>query len=179
MFKPIPKLDYAEFWNIPSDGSRPTWKKPFNKMAPIKIGNYVGSLKPATGNCFRIKVQINGKSYFLSRILYWFYNGEDPIYNYIDHADGNTLNNAKDNLRKVTIEESSRNRTLKPSATGVVGVCKEVVGNYVRYKVSVGKFYNNRSKFKSFTDLFEAICYRKSCEYKFKFDEIKSKRIKK
>lgn len=170
-FKEVPKLNYAEYWHIPEDGSRPTWKKGFSKMAPIYIGKLVGTLKPSIGNCFRIKVEINGSSYFLSRILYWHYYGEDPINNYIDHADGNTLNNSKQNLRKCTTIESSINRKHKNSNTSITGIRKEQRGNYIRYKTSIGKI-SKKNKAKNFTDFFEAVCYRKSMEVKLGYADL-------
>lgn len=176
MFKPIPKLDYHSIWDIDPNNNRQYYKKvPFlcyNK----KIGDVVGWKKWSEGmQSYYIYVSINNEDYLMHRILYFIYTGDDPCDNPVDHIDGNTENNKKENLRKSTnfINVNSINRKkYKNNSSGITGVTK--LPN--AWKAEIGGRSNCTRKSIRFKDFFEACCWRKSMEIKMKYSEIRKKR---
>jgi hypothetical protein len=108
-----------------------TWNTRFaGKVAgsPQKIGWQIG---------------INGKLYYLARIVWLHHYGEWPD-GFVDHIDGNKGNNLIRNLRDATNAENCRNRGPQTnSTTGLKGVCFDKARN--KWKASImanGKFYN-------------------------------------
>lgn len=68
---------------------------------------------------------------FAHRVVWFLCHGEDPGEFVIDHIDGNPSNNKISNLRKVTLQQNSRNR--KPSTNsklGILGVSYHATGMY-------------------------------------------------
>jgi hypothetical protein len=55
-----------------------------------------------------IQVKFKGKRYLAHRILFFMFNGYLP--EQVDHIDGDTSNNSKDNLRSATHSENMINR---------------------------------------------------------------------
>ena len=91
---------------------------------------------------------------------------------FIDHIDGNTMNNRKSNLRIVNPQQNMMNRrAVKPTKSGVVGV------NYVR-KTNKWKaviMINRKTIFLGYyNDLEEAIEVRKQAEIDY-FGEYRNK----
>jgi hypothetical protein len=82
----------------------------FWKKNPPRKNNFVGKEVggPSRGG-YRI-VKLGGVRYLTHRIMYYMYTGEDPIGYEIDHIDGNSSNNHKENLRKATHSQNSKNR---------------------------------------------------------------------
>lgn len=68
------------------------------------------------------KMLINGKEYYLHRLIWLYCNGTFPK-NETDHIDGNKINNSIENLRDITRSENQKNRKLRhDNKTGVNGV---------------------------------------------------------
>lgn len=68
------------------------------------------------------RICINKKSYYLHQIIFCFHYGFIP--KYIDHKDGNSLNNKIDNLREATQSQNVHNSPKrKNNKSGVKGVC--------------------------------------------------------
>lgn len=65
-----------------------------------KTGSYAGSIKPDG----YWRVYINGKGYYLHRLIWMYHYGYFP--NEIDHIDRNKSNNTIENLRAVTHKEN-------------------------------------------------------------------------
>jgi hypothetical protein len=66
-------------------------------------------------------VKIDGKRYAVHRVIFFMANGYCP--EYIDHIDGNGLNNNPKNLRPATLSENKCNQKLyKSNTSGVKGV---------------------------------------------------------
>lgn len=64
---------------------------------------------------------INGKSYKNHRIIYMMFNGFLP--EYIDHINGNLLDNRIENLRPATVTQNQYNQSKrKDNTSGVKGV---------------------------------------------------------
>jgi hypothetical protein len=65
--------------------------------------------------------------------------GDDPAA-FVDHKDGDTLNNRWGNLRLATNGENLCNAKLRSdNSTGVKGVCLVVKGNYRRFRATIAK----------------------------------------
>lgn len=91
---------------------------------------------------------------------------------YVDHINGNTLDNRKQNLRIVSNADNLKNRTKLPSnnTSGVIGV---------RYRKDRNKWYaeiqynNNKINLGSYIEKNDAIKVRLAAELKY-FGEYKS-----
>lgn len=66
-------------------------------------------------------VSIKNKTYLIHRLIYWMTYGYLP--KYIDHIDGNKLNNNINNLREATNQQNIFNqKTRKNSSSGIKNV---------------------------------------------------------
>ena len=113
----------------------------------IKPGDEAGSIS-LTGYRY---VSINKKLHKTHRIIYFMIHGEMP--DYIDHIDGNKLNNKIENLRKCTKAQNAFNR--KPPASNKSGhknVSYYKRGNTWRSYVSVGGKQINGGFFENIED---------------------------
>lgn len=63
----------------------------------------------------RYVINIKGKQYFLSRMIFYWHNGYLPAE--VDHKDRNPLNNRIGNLRAATRSENAKNKTKKKNVT--------------------------------------------------------------
>lgn len=72
-----------------------------------KAGQEAGGFCATTGYNH---ISVDGKAYNLHRIIFLYNHGYLP--EFIDHIDGNRLNNKIENLRPATKHENCRNRTL-------------------------------------------------------------------
>jgi hypothetical protein len=91
----------------------------------IKIGQIAGYLwiDPKRHGVKYYRIKIDGKTYMLYRIAYFYVTGIDPAEKEIDHKDGNTLNNKFENLRLATRFDNTKNcRKYKNNTSGFKGV---------------------------------------------------------
>jgi hypothetical protein len=112
------------------------WKKP---RSGIAVGQKAGCLD----NTGYIRIRFNQKKYLLHRLLYLYHHGFMP--KYVDHIDGNPLNNDIKNLRKVTFSQNRQN--LKKQKNNTSGY-KNVVWSISQKKWRVTLWANG--KFMSF-----------------------------
>jgi hypothetical protein len=93
------------------------WRvKPSNRVR-IHIGQKAGTLN--IRGYFSTK--INRKLYFNHRLIFLMHYGYLP--DYLDHIDGNRVNNKVENLREATLSQNQHNRKLsKNNTSGVKGV---------------------------------------------------------
>ena len=78
-----------------------------------------------------LRLKINKKYYLLHRLAWMYVHGQFPI-KFIDHIDGNKLNNSIENLRLVTKSENAQNikKPHKDNKTGYLGVYLHLSGLY-------------------------------------------------
>ena len=82
-----------------------------------KNGTKAGSIH----NQGYLSVRINKKAYLLHRLIYLYHNGVLP--EFIDHINGNKLDNHIENLRPATLSQNGCNATLsKRNTSGIKGV---------------------------------------------------------
>jgi len=90
-------------------------------------GNIVGNPCGSEG---RLKLTVLGSTYFIHRLIYFYFKGIMPIE--VDHRDGNFLNNRIENLRPANSSQNKCN-TVVPNSTGYRGVSKS--GNKYKAKI--------------------------------------------
>lgn len=92
-----------------------TWKNPTSKK--FKPGDVAGWIN----NLGYTRVKINRKKYLIHRLIYLYHHGNLP--KYIDHIDGDPLNNKVENLRECTLSQNIHNSKLcKINTSGAKGV---------------------------------------------------------
>jgi len=86
------------------------------------------------------RVKINGKHIFAHRIAFALYYGAFPS-KYIDHINGDTLDNRIENLRECSLSNNQRNKRLnKNSTTKYTGVgFHKMSGRWRAYASDKGK----------------------------------------
>lgn len=116
-------------------------------------------------NCKTVKYRtftFNGKQYLSHRVIWLMTYGVWP--EFIDHIDGNGMNNMISNLRSVSFSENLKNRpTQKNNKTGISGISYR--SDHGKFVVRIGG-NGKRVNVGSFDDFFEACCARKSAERK-------------
>jgi hypothetical protein len=101
-----------------------------------RVGNIAGTI----ASVGRRYVQVEGKKHLVHRIIWFMHYGNCP--EFLDHIDGNPLNNRIENLRPATKAQNAMNRPVRSdSALGVKGVCKK------KNKFSASIFINGKSLF--------------------------------
>lgn len=71
----------------------------------------------------RLYAQVDGKKMLVHRIIWALHHGDCP--EFLDHIDGNPLNNRIENLRQATKAQNAMNRKVKSdNQLGVKGVSK-------------------------------------------------------
>lgn len=92
-----------------------------NARCAGKRAGRVGTNKP--GNPPYYVVMLNRKMYYVHRIMWKMRTSKDPGQNEIDHEDGNSLNNKKNNHRCITGNKNMLNkRKYTSNKSGVTGV---------------------------------------------------------
>jgi len=112
-----------------------------------------------------IVIGINKKNYLYSRVMYKIYNPEWDIEdtsmnNYIDHKDGNTLNNNIDNLQKKTHQQNCWNQVRAK------GYCWNKSKNKYQAQICVNNEIKHLGHFDNETDARNAYLEAKKIHHK-------------
>jgi len=136
---PLPPLDVLNSTFEIRDGELLTKVKWGNNRFPV--GYRVGTLSKGY-----LLVKFEQKRYSVHRIIFYMMHGYCP--EYLDHIDGNRLNNRIENLRPATQAQNLSNRTMSSNNTsGVKGVswskakkCWEAEIGYNHQRKKLGYF---------------------------------------
>ena len=147
------------------------WKE--SPMYKVKAGDVAGTLLlNGCGNKY-LSIKIEGKRYLAHRIVATMFLGCKEG-DFVDHINGNGMDNRIENIRLVSKMQNSRNMKMSARCkTRIMGVsfCK----NRNSYVVRAGR--NSSLARRIYTnDFFEACCIRKSIENEFNFDKNHGKR---
>ena len=149
-----------------------TWKfrhpSQFKKEFISKTWNARFSGRPAGHSHHKhgyLIIHLEKRLYRAHRLAWLYVHGGMP--EFIDHIDGDKLNNAISNLRSVTLSENQQNRRIgKNTKNGIFGVRFDSRHNRYYSRITV----NGREIYLGcFSDLFSACCARKSAENRFNF----------
>lgn len=135
--KELPTQEYLRaIFN--DEGSNVSWK--VKKAGIVNVGDH--ATHKVNGY---LSVQVDGRVLLVHRVLFKMRHGYEPPM--LDHADGDKLNNADENLRPCTVQQNSWNsRSAHPSSTGVqnVTVCSRTGRYVVRFRVGKKYHYGGR-----------------------------------
>jgi len=128
----------------------------------ISNGNILKTRIGSKGK-FYLGTEIKGKQYKLHRLAWLYHYGRHPI-NLIDHIDGDTFNNAINNLREVTNSENIQNQKkamVTNKSSGLLGVYYRKDRNSFRAMITINGKRKTIGYFKSANDAYEAYLIEK------------------
>lgn len=118
------------------------------KVQGGRTDGLAGCLDKRVGRTEYMRIRIDGKSYLVHHIIWLMFNGKLP--EYLDHIDGNGLNNKIENLREVSHKENMMNKKkYRNNTSGLVGVSWAAKAEkwyaYIQHnkkRISLGHFDN-------------------------------------
>lgn len=135
----------------------------------VSVGDAAGGL----GNSGYYQVRKEGKLHLVHRVIWEMHYGEIEAGKFVDHIDGDRLNNKLPNLRLVSKQGNARNCTpRKDNSSGIVGVylCTNTLksGTIISYWKAFWTDLTGRPKSKSFRvdKLGSEIAYSKAIEHR-------------
>ena len=147
------------------DGFDLYWKN--CKSKNVVSGEICGTIKKRTGNKYYRVMTWLGVDCTVHRVIWFYVNGVWPL-GEIDHIDGNSLNNAIQNLRDVTPSENQRNRRLGyNNRSGYIGVSYHSAEGYWQASIKIG---DKRKHLGYFKCVEQAAAVRKAWEQVLGYD---------
>lgn len=168
--KPEQRVDknlILKYFNYnPKDGS----------LIDLRTNREAGGLSNSRGKLYR-RVRVGGTKILCHRIIFFLMNGKFPD-NFVDHINGDSLDNRWENLRECTHMDNMRNCRLRSNNnTGIFGVTWRDRGTRT---VCIARITNpiggKRENLYEGLDFFEACCRRKSAENHMKYHDNHGKR---
>ena len=96
------------------DSGKLIWKV---NRGRVHAGDEAGAIIPNG----RLYVQVDGKKMLVHRVIWMLHYGNCP--EFLDHIDGNPLNNKIENLRPATKQQNAMNRKIRcNNSTGFKGI---------------------------------------------------------
>lgn len=142
------------------------WKK--KRRPRIKAGDEAGW----TDEGGYKRVIINGKTYFVHKLVWEYHGLHIPDGMQIDHINHNQWDCRIENLRVVSFASNMKNKsTYKTSKTGCSGVTKRTNG---KYQVKIG-VKGKQVYIGTFAELDEAIKAKRSAEIEYGFHNSHNK----
>lgn len=127
----------------------------YRKIVPKYSRNFVGQQVSETNNKNGyVFISVSGKSALMHRMVFLYHNGYLP--EFIDHKDGDKLNNKIENLRPTTLLQNNYNSKMKTgrNKSGAKGVFWDKHKNRWIGRVSVS---GKEVHVGTFTDFDEAV----------------------
>lgn len=106
-----------------------TWK--IRTAKRIHVGDNAGSINDGK----YLRTTIKNKLYLNHRIIFLFYHGYLP--KYLDHIDGNPLNNRILNIRECTSSQNNYNRKYCNNNSGIKGVGWHILKNKWQARLNI------------------------------------------
>ena len=148
------------------------------KLTGSNKGKQVFYSPSTTSGLTYLTGSINGKKYKTHRIIWKMVHGYDP--DYIDHIDGNPLNNHIDNLREVKHFENRRNTGMGSSnKSGHVGVSLDKATKIPTWRAQITDNNGKKIRLGNYLDINDAIAARKEAEIKYGYHENHGRKRKK
>ena len=91
-----------------------------------------------------VRIPLGGVEFYAHRIA-WFLVYGDPVPEFLDHIDGDKLNNRIANLRAATKAQNYMNSRPRPNKSGIKGVFPKQYARGIRFAASIklaGKRYH-------------------------------------
>ena len=115
-----------------------------------KEGSVAGWITTCNGKKYK-KININRKTFYLHQIIFLYHHGYIP--KYIDHKDGDSLNNYIENLREATQSQNVHNSPKRSTNTsGFKGVVWIKVRSKWRAQICVNGKSKNLGEFANIND---------------------------
>lgn len=141
----------------------------------IVVGKEAGSLVLIKKQFWYKRIILFGNILMVHRLIWILQNGNIPDNLFIDHIDGNGLNNKIENLRVVTPQENAKNQFLnKKSTSGITGITWVKRDNRWQAGIMVNKKTIHLGYFKNKEDAVQA---RKEAEKKYGFHSNHGRRL--
>lgn len=152
MSKKIPSSIKDFLYYNPNTGDI-TWVNKPSKSTIINTN--AGCVNNKTGY---LVIRFNKSLYQAHRVMWFLHTGDQPP-KYIDHADGNKLNNCWNNLREATHSQNEHNKTKYVNNTsGFKGVCRHTKNNSWVAKIWVNSKGIHLGSFTTPEAAYEAYC---------------------